>query len=93
MSIKNNLRRVEIFSEGEWKEILFKDLKRGDLFRMFDGNVQHEFVGTDSAFIGTKEWIVDSEPYENDDGVLTVNCITKRQDMNDADIICTGDIK
>lgn len=65
------LRKVEIYREDKWVEIIFKDLKVGDTFRMFEpGGARVE--GLD-YFAGTNEWVCTKGPYLNAEGVWTVD--------------------
>ena len=33
---EQELRRTEVLTHGQWREIHFKDLKKGDIFRLFE---------------------------------------------------------
>jgi len=62
-----NQRKIEVNRDGVWFPILFKDLHKGDTFRMFES--------TGEPVIGDKndtDFIATSEPYVTDD-VLTIN--------------------
>lgn len=65
-------RIVEIFSceNKEWEKKDFIDLKSGDIFRISDGNERYVNSNT-----GDNIWIATGEPYENHDGVLTVETL------------------
>ena len=73
------LRKVEVFKDGVWKEIQFVDLEVGDNYRMFESDGE-PVVGKgagDPIFEGTTAWVVTKAPYEHpDSGVLTVECTT-----------------
>lgn len=66
----SDLRKVEILKDGEWIEIEFCELKKDDIFRMFeptgeevyDNNRENIFVASSDAFAG-------------ENGVLTINII------------------
>ena len=65
-----DLRKVEILKDGEWIEIEFSNLKKDDVFRMFESTGEevrndHEedvFVALTDAFVG-------------ENGVLTINIL------------------
>ncbi len=60
---------IELFESGGWKEIQFKELKDGDRFRMLHPDTKDLFIGDNNK----TEFIATSEPYENEDGILTVD--------------------
>lgn len=64
-------RITEKLVDGNWESIKMKDLKIGDIFRLKDidenGNI------TEDAFQnGTKNYIVEDEPFLNDEGIWSV---------------------
>ena len=63
-----DLMIIELFENGNWKEILFKELKDGDRFRMLDPDTKDLFIGDNNK----TEFIATSDPYENEDGILTI---------------------
>ena len=64
-----DLMIIEKFESREWKELMFKELKDGDKFRMLDPDTKDLFIGDDNK----TEFIAMSDPYENEDGILTVS--------------------
>jgi len=63
-SIKD--RKTEICVDGKWKEIHFRDLKKEDTFRLFDGRV------TPVRYKGKYEFKATSDPYVNGLGTLEI---------------------
>ena len=69
------LRKVEVFRDEEWKEIKFEELQVGDKYRMFESEGV-PVVGKGMEFEGTTEWIVTKNPYYHNKGrVLEVGCV------------------
>ncbi len=64
-----DLMIIELFENGKWVEIQFKELKKGDRFRMLDPDTKDLFISDKN----NTEFIASSEPYENEDGILTVD--------------------
>lgn len=68
-------RKTEVFSNDIWSEVEFKDLKRGDRFRLFEPDGERvvtsdgkdEFICTSDAFFGphgpnkTMAWTVETD--------------------------------
>lgn len=66
------LRRTEIFKDGRWSTGVFKDLKKGDTFRMFEptgepvkDGAATDFVALSNAYFCTqlKTHTVQIEPF------------------------------
>ena len=68
------LRKVEVFRDNEWKGIKFEELQVGDKYRMFEPD-GFPVIGKGMDFDGTTEWLVTKAPCENENGVLTVVCV------------------
>ena len=66
----SDLREVEILKDGKWIEIEFCELKKNDIFRMFEptgekvynDNRETIFIASSDAFVG-------------ENGVLTINTL------------------
>lgn len=65
------LRRVEVQSGAVFKPVTLRDLRRGDIFRMFEPGDPGELV----RWIGGHTLsICQSDPYLNREGVWEVEC-------------------
>ena len=67
-------RKVEIYKDTpprRWAEIEFKDLKIGDVLRMFEPT--GERVEGKDYFEGTDVWVCTRAPYMNG-SILTIDC-------------------
>ena len=68
------LRKVEKYVEGEWVEILFKEIEKGDTIRMFEP-LSGAPVLSES---GCPTWLCTKAPYgyvnENGTGTLAISC-------------------
>ena len=60
----SDFRSVEILVDGEWLPIEFKNIKKGDTFRLFESTGEPA-LGED----GGTEFIAASNPYITKDGV------------------------
>ena len=60
---------IERFESGEWIEVDFEDLKKGDLFKMFNPDNGALYESDDNG----SEFVAASDPYINDDGIFTIN--------------------
>jgi hypothetical protein len=65
----NDKRIAEVKYDGEWKQVSFSDIKKGDTFRLYDEYPDKPVIDAR----GSKEWIALSNPYSNKDGILTVD--------------------
>lgn len=75
--LMEEFKKVEVFKDGEWIGIHFKDLKVGDKYRLFEPDGSRVVGTADNApgFIGSSEWIITKGPYESEEGVLAVECV------------------
>ena len=67
----SDIRRIEVLKEGNWAEINFSDIKKGDVVRMFEPTGDPVLVENKYA-----EWRVTSDgAYSRDeDGLMTIDC-------------------
>ena len=63
-------RKVLVNRNGSWKEISFKELNKGDNFRMFE-DTGEEVVDQKGNVI----FYSTSEPYKNEDGFWSINVV------------------
>lgn len=61
-----DFRKTEIFKNGEWIEVEFKDILKGNLFRLI------ESTGEIVSDKGETEFIAVSDAYLNKDGIWEV---------------------
>lgn len=64
-----NNRKAEIKIDGEWREIPFMELKRGDTFRLFEPTGEIVAAGKYTEFVA------DTDAYLNEEGVGTIGTI------------------
>ncbi|KKM63176.1 hypothetical protein LCGC14_1514090 [marine sediment metagenome] len=64
-----DLMIIELFENGKWVEKSFGEIKIDDKFRMLYPDTKDLFIGDNNK----TEFIASSEPYENEDGILTVD--------------------
>ena len=57
-------RRAEVWKDGDWVEVPFMSLKKGDLFRLF------ESTGEPAHAAG--EWTAESDAYVGERGIGTI---------------------
>ncbi|MBZ4649251.1 hypothetical protein [Thermosipho sp. (in: thermotogales)] len=62
-----DFRKVQKFVDGEWRNINFEDLKKGDKFRMFE--TTGEPVVDD---YNVSEFVAESDPFVNKYGITAV---------------------
>jgi len=67
--ISNKYMIVEVKRGEKWVRIDFKDLKKGDIFRMFDPDTGEPHIDDK----GRTQWEVISEPYITEKGIYAVN--------------------
>lgn len=65
-----DLRKVEILKDGEWIEIEFCELKKDDIFRMFEST--GEEVYNDN---GENIFVALSDIFAGENGFLTINIL------------------
>ena len=65
---------VEIYEEGKWKVLEFKDLEPGMKFRVWDPLTELLFVGDN----GDTEFIASGHPYENEEGAATIDIVVEK---------------
>ena len=65
----DDLMIIELFENGKWVEKSFGEIKIDDKFRMLYPDTKDLFIGDNNK----TEFIASSEPYENEDGILTVD--------------------
>ena len=63
------LRKVEIFENGQWNEIEFKDLKLGNKFRLFEPDGERVIDKEKNE----DEWMATSDAYLNENEVYQIN--------------------
>jgi len=74
---------VEIHEEGEWRVLDFKDLEPGMKFRMWDPVTELLFVGDN----GNTEFVASGHPYENEEGIATINIVVdKVEELTEDDV-------
>ncbi|WP_144509846.1 hypothetical protein [Bacillus sp. FJAT-22090] len=61
-------RRTEVYINGEWKEINFQELKKGDNFRMFESTGEEVL-----DLSGSTVFHATSDSYLNEDKVWQIN--------------------
>jgi len=66
-------RVVEILTEGKWEEKEFKDLKKGDVFRLFDLDSNGNKIQVESKE-GVREFKAINDSYIGVYGVYEVEC-------------------
>ena len=66
------MRKIEKYDlkVNKWVEIDFKDLKNGDIFRIFDNGKRYV-----SKKDGNNVWITKGSPHQNEDGIWSVNTV------------------
>jgi hypothetical protein len=63
-----DMRTVQVNRDGIWKEISFKELNKGDNFRMFEETGEPVIdLNGETIFYST------SEPYRNDVGIWEID--------------------
>lgn len=71
----NDLRKVEVFREQKWTEVRLENIKKGELFRMFEflemipvlnNSGKHDLVAVSEPYIGPNG--------PNKENVWTVDC-------------------
>lgn len=69
----DNIKTAEIFINGEWTKKEFKEIKKGDLFRvrMPDGSLEEK--------AGCKEFIADTDAKKNSNGSWRVEARGRRK--------------
>lgn len=65
-------RSVWVFdlTTRKWVRWKFANLKSGDIFKITDGDERYTNWET-----GDSVWIAEGEPYQNEDGVLTIKTL------------------
>jgi hypothetical protein len=72
LNMTTGLRMIEIFNNGRWQTGIFRELQKGDVFRMFEptgepvkDGAATDFVAIDDAFLCTrlKTWTINVEPF------------------------------
>ena len=65
------MRIIEVFNKelNNWIVTPFENLRVADIFRIFDDGERYIDENKNSV------WIVDSTPYHNGDGQLTINTL------------------
>jgi hypothetical protein len=63
-----DMRKVEVLKNGKWQSIEFKDICKGDIFRLFESTGEPVIDNN-----GKTEFVAKSEPYITSDGVLGVD--------------------
>jgi hypothetical protein len=66
-----NIRQCEIQVDGAWVEILFRELKRGDRFRLWEGSGTPVIYPKDGRHITC--WTAICDAFINDNGVWSVS--------------------
>jgi hypothetical protein len=61
------VRRVQVKIDGQWTDTSMKDIKNGDVFRMFEPNGE-EVIGT-GLLAGDVNFVALEDAWCNDDGV------------------------
>lgn len=61
-------QKTEVFKDGQWSSIEFKELKQWDMYRLIDAN--GEVIKNEKD---RSEWIAASNPFQMDDGTWAVN--------------------
>lgn len=61
-----NLRKIEVLENGSWRSANMIDLRKGNVFRVFESNNEPVIVGD------KVEFIAENDSYYNENNIATV---------------------